>query len=384
MVGARAKLCVLVTLLFALTLATWGQRAPQAGADDEVETSLRPAERASAQLLSADEGLAIIGAALEIRQTSHLAGDCSHVVHAIYESAGFAYGYADSSHLYAGIGDFRRVTHPQPGDLAVWRGHAAIVVNPAQHTFFGSTGSGLRVESYDLEYWKSQGPPRFFRYAKAALPSEPGLMRTASGKRPTLSTAESRMPLDDDDSNEDSNEGSNDQPRNHISADNAGSLVAETVSNPSHILVHARQPRTQQVNDALTKYFDENDKEVGGQDLLRPAQPLTVFDRIEVKDLHLKGRQTWAEVKITGFTSLSLGNTAPKKSSGQQRWALTRWDANTWELQRPPKTAYLPRDRAVRILAHQLAALADGRSGGTDSSKDQLQLARMLNALLEK
>ena len=380
MVGARAKLCVLVTVLFALTLATWGQRAPQLGADDEVGASPRPAERASAQLLSADEGLAIIGAALETRQTSHSAGDCSHVVHAIYESAGFPYGYADSSHLYAGIGDFRRVTHPQPGDLAVWRGHAAIVVNPAQHTFFGSTGSGLRVESYDLEYWKRQGPPRFFRYVKAALPSEPGLMRTAAGKRPTLSTAESRMPLDGEDSNEHSNDG----PGKHISADNAGAPLPEKASNASRILVHAHQPKTPQVNDALSKYFEENDKEVRGQDLLRPAEALTVFDRIEVKDVHLKGRQTWAEVKITGFTSLSPGNTAPKKNSEQQRWALTRWDANTWELQHPPKTAYLARDRAVRILAHQLAALVDGRSGATDSSKDQAQLARMLNALLEK
>ena len=377
----------MVTILFAVTLATFGQRAPQVGIDDEGETSARPAERGPAQLLSADEGLAIIGAALETRQTSHAAGDCSHVVHAIYESAGFPYGYADSSHLYAGIGDFRRVTHPQAGDLAVWRGHAAIVVSPAQHTFFGSTGSGLRVESYDLEYWKRQGPPRFFRYVKSALPSEPGLMRTASGKRPTLSTAESRMPLDGEDSNESSNEDSSDQPRNHISTDNAGAPVAETASKPSRsparILVHTRQPKAQQVNDALTKYFDENEKEVGGQDLLRRAHPLTVFDRIEVKDVHLKGRQTWAEVKITGLTSLSSGNTGPKKTSEQQRWALTRCDANTWELQRPPKAAYLPRERAVRLLAHQLAALADGRSGATDSSKDQLHLARMLNALLE-
>lgn len=379
MVGARAKLCVLVTILFAVTLATFGQRAPQVGIDDEGETSARPAERGPAQLLSADEGLAIIGAALETRQTSHAAGDCSHVVHAIYESAGFPYGYADSSHLYAGIGDFRRVTHPQAGDLAVWRGHAAIVVSPAQHTFFGSTGSGLRVESYDLEYWKRQGPPRFFRYVKSALPSESGLMRTASGNRPTLSTAESRMPLD----GEDSNENSEDQPGNHISLDHAGALLAETASNPSRILVHARQPKTQEVNDALSKYFDADDKEVGGQDLLRPAHPLTIFERIEVKDVHLKGRQMWAEVKITGFSSLSLGNTAPKKSSEQQRWALTRRDANTWELQRPPKAAYLPRKHAVRLLAHQLAALADGRSGATDSSKDQLHLARMLNALLE-
>jgi hypothetical protein len=377
MVGVRAKPWVLISILFALTLAASGQRAPRREANEEVETSsLLGPERASAQLLTADEGLAIIGAALEIRQASRTAGDCSHVVHAIYQQAGFSYGYADSSQLYAGIEDFRRVAHPQPGDLAVWRGHAAIVVNPAQHTFFGSTGSGLRVESYDLEYWKRQGPPRFFRYAKAASSSEPGLTRTATGTRPTLSNAESRLPLDGEDSN--------DRPRNSVATEDAAALVAETPTHPPHILVRARQPELQQVHDALSLYFDEIDKAAGLQDLLRLAQPLMVFDRIEVKDVHLKGRQTWADVKITGLTSLSLGHTASKKSSEQQRWTLTRWDANTWELQLQPKMAYLPRGRAVRILSHQLAALADGRSDSTDSSKDQMQLARMLNALLEK
>jgi hypothetical protein len=379
MAGAKARQFILVASLCALSLAALAQRTLQPTTkEDAVETSGYPVSaRTSGRLLTADEGLAIIGAALEIQQASRTAGDCSHVVHAIYESAGFRYGYADSSQLYTGIEDFQRVTHPQPGDLAVWRGHAAIVVNPVQHTFFGSTRSGLRVESYDLEYWKRQGPPRFFRYVKAAsLPIEPGLTRTATGTRPTLSNAESRMPLVGRDSN--------DPRRNDVATEDAAALIAETVGHPLHILVHARQPKLQQVNDALSLYFDEIDKAAGLQDLLRPAQPLLVFDRIEVKDVHLKGRQAWADVKLTDLASLSLGHMASKKSFEQQRWALTRLDANTWELQLPPKTAYLSHDRAVRILAHQLAALADGRSDASDSSEDQTQLARMLNALLEK
>lgn len=137
----------------------------------------------SPRLISLDEGMAIIGAALQVRYRRHAREDCSHLVHDIYKKAGFPYRYADSGELYQGIGDFRRVMHPQPGDLAVWKGHAAIVVNPAQHTFFSSTTTGLRVESYDLKYWKRRGMPRFFRYATTAPLSLPIILQTTETER---------------------------------------------------------------------------------------------------------------------------------------------------------------------------------------------------------
>lgn len=136
-------------------------------------------EQTAPRLISLDEGMAIIGAALEIRYRRHPREDCSHLVHDIYKRAGFVYPYADSSDLYEGVDGFRQVSRPQPGDLAVWKGHAAIVVNPAQHTFFSSTRTGLRVESYDLKYWKRRGTPRFFRYVTSAAPSLPAVIRTA-------------------------------------------------------------------------------------------------------------------------------------------------------------------------------------------------------------
>lgn len=136
-------------------------------------------DQQSVRLISLDEGMAIIGAALEIRYRRHPREDCSHLVHDIYKRAGFPYPYADSADLYDGIDGFRQVTRPQPGDLAVWKGHAAIVVNPAQHTFFSSTRSGLRVESYDLKYWKRRGTPRFFRYQTLAPPT-PSIIQTAA------------------------------------------------------------------------------------------------------------------------------------------------------------------------------------------------------------
>src|SRR5258707_5612971 len=114
-----------------------------------------------------DEGLAILSAALDSRHHAGCTSDCSDFVHGLYERAGFPYEYASSSDLYAGIDEFRRVTSPQPGDLAVWRGHAGIVINPAQHSFFSRLRSGPGVDSYNSPYWKRRGRPRFFFFVKA-------------------------------------------------------------------------------------------------------------------------------------------------------------------------------------------------------------------------
>ncbi|MGA9542680.1 MAG: hypothetical protein WBQ85_03875 [Candidatus Sulfotelmatobacter sp.] len=113
--------------------------------------------------LTRHEGLAIVRTALHSR---HHEADCSHLVHAVYERVGFTYDYAPSSDLYSGTEKFRRMTKPQPGDLAVWRGHAGIVVNPAQHSFFSLLSSGPGVDCWDSPYWKQWGRPRFFRYLK--------------------------------------------------------------------------------------------------------------------------------------------------------------------------------------------------------------------------
>ena len=125
-------------------------------------------ETVAASLVSSDQGLVIIGAALESRKPTDSNADCSTLVHTIYERAGLTYSYANSSELYRGVKEFQRILHPQPGDLVVWRGHVGIVISPAQHSFFSAMRSGRGVEFYDSPYWQARGRPRFFRYLKAA------------------------------------------------------------------------------------------------------------------------------------------------------------------------------------------------------------------------
>src|SRR5271170_5798950 len=144
------------------------QNAESSRAD---QRTVRESEAIAPRLVDSDQGLAIIGAALESRKPTDSNADCSNLVHAIYKRAGFAYSYSNSSELYRGIKEFRRVLHPQPGDLVVWSGHAGIVISPVQHSFFSAMRSGRGVELYDSPYWQARGRPRFFRYLRAARPT---------------------------------------------------------------------------------------------------------------------------------------------------------------------------------------------------------------------
>jgi cell wall-associated NlpC family hydrolase len=110
--------------------------------------------------------LSLIAASLDARVRRNSEHDCSHLVHAIYKRAGFPYAYAPSSDLYAGVEGFQRVKLPEPGDLAVWRGHVGIVIKPSQHIFFSFMRSGPGIDDYQTPYWKSRGHPRFYRYLK--------------------------------------------------------------------------------------------------------------------------------------------------------------------------------------------------------------------------
>jgi len=122
--------------------------------------------RRPARTLTPDDGLGVISAALDPKVRRYAGRDCSHLVHAIYERAGFPYVYADSDDLYAGVEGFQRVTHPQPGDLVVWPGHAGIVVRPSRHVFFSFLSAGPGIDNYNAPYWVGRGQARFFRYVK--------------------------------------------------------------------------------------------------------------------------------------------------------------------------------------------------------------------------
>lgn len=150
-------------LLRKLTIAISLAAVPIGGAFAQTNKTHHPA---SHRLTKNDRKSLVALALSEHTQQEEDESDCSHLVHAIYETAGFPYEYAPSDDLYAGVERFQRVKAPLSGDLVVWRGHVGIVIKPSRHTFFSSLSSGPDTDNYDSPYWKRRGQPRFYRYIK--------------------------------------------------------------------------------------------------------------------------------------------------------------------------------------------------------------------------
>jgi cell wall-associated NlpC family hydrolase len=153
-------------LFLALSCLCFGQQTPWARSNTVRHSANGHRTRKPERTLNSDEGLAVISAALDARVRMLSGSDCSHLVHAIYERAGFPYEYVNSYDLYDGAETFQRVWYPQPGDMIVWRGHVGIVVRPSRHVFYSFLRAGPTTDNYESPYWISRGNPRFYRYVK--------------------------------------------------------------------------------------------------------------------------------------------------------------------------------------------------------------------------
>ena len=324
--------------------------------------------------LTSDEGLAVLSAALESRANSDSESDCSHLVHAIYERAGFPYSYANSSSLYAGKAEFERVARPQPGDLVVWPGHVGIAVNPAQRSFFSALRSGLGVEPYDSPYWKERGRPRFLRYVTDAPAPNRFSSSSREGNLKTAATTDAHPAISRSLTFD-------------TSADAGDESLAQAQSARSLASVatfHSQRPTPAEVTDALEQIFGETGGSLRGLDMLNLTSPLIVFDQLSVERVRLQRDHGWAEVRIEGAFKLSKQKTNTAKHNEHQRWLMVRRDHDTWEITIPAEAIYLQSDVAVRTLAHQLAALTDDAPGAPSTAGEKLQLSRLLSVFLEK
>ena len=323
--------------------------------------------------LTRAEGLAIVRVAMNSRHP-RTRYDCSHFVNGLYRRAGFPYKYASSSELYAGVAEFRRVSSPQPGDLAVWPGHAGIVVNPVEHSFLSVLHTGPGVDKYDSKYWKRRGRPRFLRYVEdAPRGGLAGPLRTAS-LRPTASDTEPEESA------------AADVPDETRSNARIAKRQAKTEATFGRPMVHSARPKPEQVSAAFLQACAELEQNLRGRDLFKPKpdQSMIVFDRFEVKKVHLRENQNWAEVQIDELVSFTGREADIRKRSERQRWPLTRRGDASWELTPSQNTLYLPQPAAARILAHELAQLPDDGEQADSGGQEKAELARALNVLLGK
>jgi hypothetical protein len=356
------------------------------------ETGFQQQTQTDFQPLSRSEGSTILKVALNSRQHAAARLDCSHFVHGMYERAGFTYQYASSSDLYDGIDEFRRVTNPQPGDLAVWRGHAGIVVDPSKRSFVSILRSGLGINFYDSQYWKRRGHPRFYRYIKQA----PNYRGTESIRSASLRDSVSANGRSSDTNSENPTDGvpqpiddSSSPPvlAQHSTSLSGSNSPSNPPSNPQRLPVltlSSARPKTNDVRAVFLKDCADSELLLRDRNLFHSGQSIVVFDHFDVVKMHLAKNEGWVDVDIDEVMLLNGGRVEGRKAHSRQRWTLHRNGNRTWEISPAMNATYLTQRAAERIVAHSLAQLTENDSDTISNNHEKAELARLLSRLFEQ
>ena len=364
------------------------QAQPQKTRPLAVPPGLRP--------LSLNEGRAIVQEMAWADDEEGLAPDCSHLVHHLYEQAGYSYPYASSLDLYRGTGQFLRVRFAQPGDLIVWRGHVGIVVNPKEHSFFSSVTSGTQIENYRSAYWRARGYARFYRYLTSTPHKSTG-KTTEAADRPSepQPKAQPHRPGASDPPSDRPNlqavktapAGANKPPieaklsKAHAEA---APVSATRVDDPPQIPLRTggHPPKAADVTAALEAANLDGGEILRAGNLERLERPVVVYRELQVSGVEVKGKRGTAQVQLETLAMLSA-----ERMQSQQGW-----EDHTLELQRTKKgwvmapanqNVYVPRNAALRILASRLAALTQNAERSSEKDREQADIIRFMNLLIE-
>jgi hypothetical protein len=305
--------------------------------------------------------------------------DCSHLVHAVYEKAGFPYDYATSSDLYIGSGsaNFTRVRSPQPGDLVVWRGHVGIVSNPKEHSFFSFTRTGPDTQFYDSAYWRSRGSARFYRYMTEKTVRSNRTLEAKHGEEEGSVAVATRR---------EENRPPSKLPKS-LPASNAV-LVADPPSSgtaelPREIVlqVAGKNPAPEEVAAAFAEMNLDSVKSLRMRGMDAFARPLIVYREIRVSALEIKGNHGAALLRVESFGG------SPETPTGSQ----TRWKELSLELEKTKRgwvmrpsleAAYVSREAAMQVLSARLAELTRNANPTLEQEREKKQIIRFLNSLV--
>jgi hypothetical protein len=345
--------------------------------------NVRPAsaETHGPRPIARTEGRKILAAIPTVDVESESETDCSHLVHDIYEQAGFPYEYVSSRELYIGSTNFTRVRVPQAGDLVVWRGHVGIVIDPQQHSFFSFVSFGPDTQFYDSPYWRSRGITRFFRYVTD---------KPLHADR-TLEAADhpDRKPLQV----QGDNRSSENHPPSELSkpvparashpvpaADTSSSTTVET---PREIVlqVAGKNPSPEEVVAAFVEMNQDFGESLRTGSLNSPGKSIVVYRELRVLALQIKGKRGTALVRIE-----SLAAPADTQTGSQLRWREESLEFEKtkrgWVMSPLKDAAYVNREVALRVLSVRLADLAKNTDATPEQEREQTQIIRFLNLLV--
>lgn len=329
------------------------------------------------QLLSRDQGRAVADFALRYGRGVSPKPDCSHLVHMLYSRAGLNYPYEGSRVLHRGTPDFARVKTPQPGDLAVWLGHVGIVLSPKDKTFLSSVRSGIVAESWTNDYWSARGRPRFFRYVVGPQ-TDLALLEELSTRRDEAIATASVPPTPR------SEPRVSEGPRVITEAANstASSPGAEDNSEKLPSIIAVIHQRSKPDKADITAAFRQSGLDLartltnGG--LLDPTRPVSIVERVEVKQVKISHDQGVIRLKLTETLTLDHGKTLPGVTL-ERDLALARRDS-VWVVSDPLERLYIPREKAVNVLESQLQLILENGA----PQPDKRSIVKALNLLYDR
>jgi hypothetical protein len=338
-----------------------------------------PADTPVPRPIARTEGRKILAAIPMVDAESESETDCSHLVHDVYEQAGFPYDYASSRKLYIGMTNFTRERTPQAGDLVVWRGHVGIVIDPKKHSFFSSVRSGPDTQFYDSPYWRSRGTARFFRYmTEKPLRSGQTLEATRHADQHPLQDASrssenrppSRLPKPVPAS------ASNTAPAHEASS-------SATVETPGEIVLQVarKNPSPDEVAAAFVEMNPDSGESLRTRSLDSLGKPIIVYREVRVSAMQIKGKHGTAVVRIE-----SLGGPPNAQTGSQFRWNEQsvgfEKTKRGWVMSPIPEAAYVKREVALQVLSARLAELAQNTDATPEQEREQKQIIRLLNLLV--
>jgi hypothetical protein len=305
--------------------------------------------------------------------------DCSHLVHEVYERAGFVYDYVSSHQLYIGNTNFTRVRVPQAGDLVVWRGHVGIVIDPREHSFFSFVRSGPDTQFYDSPYWRSRGLARFFRYVTAEPPRAGRTLEAASHPDHVPAQGDSRSaqnhPLSE------LSEAAPARASRPLPGADASNRAAVETPREIAFQVAGKNPSPEEVATAFVEMNRESGESLGTRGLNRPGKSIIVYRELRVSTVQIRGKRGTALVRIE-----SLGTLADTQTGAPPRWREQSLEFEKtkrgWVVHPIKDVAYVKREVALQVWSARLADLAKNMDATPEQEREQRQIMRLLNLLV--
>lgn len=325
------------------------------------------------------EGRRILATISAVDVDSESGTDCSHLVHDIYEQAGFPYDYVSSRELYVGNANFTRVHMPHAGDLVVWRGHVGIVIDPEQRSFFSFVSSGPDTQFYDSPYWRSRGIARFFRYVtgkplhadrtlEAAGHPDPQPLQGVSRSSENHSLSKLSKPIRAGASNT-------------VPAVNTSSPTTIEPSREIVIQVAGKKPSPQEVEVAFVEMNQNSSESLRTRNLNSPGKSIVIYRELRVSAVQIKGKRGTALVLIE-----ALGALADSQTGSQPRWKEQALEFEKtpkgWVISPIQDTDYVRREVALKVLSARLADLSQNTDATPEQQLQQRQVIRLLNSLV--